>query len=362
MNLASAKSLRRLETCNETPTQHEGGALLTLYGDPESLDNNDIALIEESCKEAMEQVEPDPCFKVLELTIDISSMPHRSLLSKEETNHESTRRKLSNENNFQINIWYTFQCFGCNGNLFQNDASRRSLGAMLENSQHGFKGSKSKRSGQATRDLPPQSTFRNKFNAIISSIPNLRGKGYRMKTMFELVKRQCDASVQSLVEIDLSITFEGNFAYLQDVNDGSDTQVNVIEESIRNAFNYMNMPNQHSCDSHFRKMQEVRYSYSHPAYHLDDDDSFVMVFHILYASQNGFASDIFDHLGNKRDFDRNGMDMNVVSKPSRLAECFCDATAKFDRAPTMNEFLSTLANILSIRSDEHFITSVVIES
>jgi len=345
----SQQYLRQIDACTGTPTQETGEVLITASGDPGTLNPADVAALEASYMQTLQEMEPEPCFEVLEVEINLNIERRRHLLT-----NEYQRRRLSS--GFQFVLWFSYKCFSCPSTIFgnDNDASRRTLLNLglptTEESSLNFDFLIPEESTKISRSAF-NSAFQSNFQ---SDYPELQEKIPEIIALSELqVLNECSAP--SYDQAKLVVTFQGDHSPMEN---GSTNQIYALESAIKKAYSSMNSPNPHSSDIHTRTLSEVVFSFSQ-----DFGTEFDIYFSVWYEFRNGSTNGrIFDDLIDSGDYDRTEL---IVSKGSSLIqeECLYDIAAQYLRAPTPTEFISAF-NLVLLESGEqlNFVTAVVAAS
>jgi len=201
-------------------------------------------------------------------------------------------------------------------------------------------------------DLPTRAEFNEQFNQTLSEIfPTLHAKVQGVKSTSELEERECHPRKRSY-DADLIIVFDG------DVENFNDDQLSVIEYAVRKAYNTMNAPNPYSCDTKFKK---VKYA-NHIESTMMNDGTLVMAFSLKYQCRGcwkGEEPSLFDiYTEDSLDVGRQDLAVDFRELGPKEPECSCDKEAKFERAPTIDEFTNALQQTLGIRSQENKIPHI----
>eukprot|EP00547_Thalassionema_nitzschioides_P002523 CAMPEP_0194206178 /NCGR_PEP_ID=MMETSP0156-20130528/5272_1 /TAXON_ID=33649 /ORGANISM="Thalassionema nitzschioides, Strain L26-B" /LENGTH=367 /DNA_ID=CAMNT_0038932625 /DNA_START=56 /DNA_END=1156 /DNA_ORIENTATION=- len=319
--------LSSVDQCTELgpETPYNTTVSLNFYGNPDSLSDDDMDLISETLGGAIDA--SSSCLDVLEV-VKIDSMIDRRKLTSREVYDMSIRGLDDEEIDFDFTLVFlvSYQCYFCpDDGLFENDGSRRKI---MEDMKHG---------------RPRRSVVTEKFNEILRN-SNLSPKVEMLNRISEQKQMdECGIETHDLTT-EICVTFMGDYTYLRE----DQTEMDTIEQAVMKAYNTMNQVNPYTCDKLFRKIHKVEY---HEVSSIDRD-SFILTFAIAYECRGckNTGAKLFDERVSMFDAGRQDLHVDFQKIGPMELECSCDIQAKFERAPTQDEFSRALKRTIEIRT------------
>jgi len=223
-----------------------------------------------------------------------------------------------------------------------NDIQSLIDGTDLSNAERSLQGSPSCNPNNTEKCKGPERpTFTSKFNDAIQENPDIQAVQQVVDTS-ELEFYDCDS--KAIFATTLAVELEGDYGYLESSGEPPDRetldQIKVLERGVKKAYNTINAANQESCDTTFRRMRTVRFTGNVEEI---GDSEFDMTFDIEWECY-GCSGDLFDSGVSRETFNVDFREQGPIEPL-----CACAVGASILRAPTEEEFLTSLDITLEVR-------------